>query len=218
MAASLILLALFFWSMTMGDLPFESAETTVPSGKVDSQTEQQENSRVSRLTTEREKSEHSFFAAGQWLLTGYGFAAMGKTSREVYGGRVGFGYHFIEDFSLNVEGVGYLINQENDSGAVGIDLLPRWHYRRENNWSLYLDSGAGIIYSGKRLGHSGTHFNFTLQGGMGTTYQLSDRVVSMGGLRWFHISNARIKGKERNVGFDSPMFYLGIMMPLQTRN
>jgi len=35
----------------------------------------------------------------------------------------------------------------------------------------------------------------------------------MGGLRWFHISNGRIKGKEHNVGFDSPLFYAGVMIP-----
>ena len=79
-------------------------------------------------------------------------------------------------------------------------------------------AAAALAASSTYSTAAGTSTNFTFQGGMGTTYQLSDRVVPMGGLRWLHISNARIKGKERNAGFDSPMFYVGIMMPLQTRN
>ena len=66
-----------------------------------------------------------------------------------------------------------------------------------------------MIYSMERMGRSGTHFNFTLQSGFGATYGLSDLFIPMGGMRWFHISKARIRGRDRNVGFDSPMFYLG---------
>ena len=74
--------------------------------------------------------------------------------------------------------------------------------------------GALYIYTSDTLRDPGTHFNFTLQGGTGATYNVTDRLTAMLGVRWYHISNARIRGRDRNVGFDSPLFYLGLMMPL----
>ena len=153
------------------------------------------------------------FAKGRWILLGYGAAAVGKTSRKVYAGNIGFGYHIIDNFSLNLEAGGYFIDHARDTGGGGVDMLLRWHPLHGRDWSLYLDGGPGFIYSRRTLRDPGTHFNFTVQGGPGATYKLTDRLHSMGGMRWFHVSNARIRGKNRNVGFDSPMFYLGLMLP-----
>jgi opacity protein-like surface antigen len=154
------------------------------------------------------------FATGQWLLTAYGSAAVGKTSHQVYAGHVGLGYYLIDNLSLNLEGVGYFVDHARNSGGGGVDLLPRWHYLAQDNWSLYLDGGWGFVYTSDTLRDPGTHFNFTLQGGAGATYNVTDRLTAMLGGRWYHISNARIRGRDRNVGFDSPLFYLGLMMPL----
>jgi hypothetical protein len=107
------------------------------------------------------------FAAGQWLLMGYGSAAVGKTSHQVYAGHVGLGYHFIDNLSLNLEGVGYFVDHAHNSGGGGVDLLPRWHYLARDNCSLYLDGGWGFIYTSDTLRDPGTHFNFTVQGGAG---------------------------------------------------
>lgn len=161
---------------------------------------------------ESEADDHPL-AAGKWVFWAYGSAAVGKSARKVYSGHLGVGYHIFDGFSVNLETVGHAIDQEDDASAVSLDLVPRWHYLRRENWSLYIDGGLGLIYSDERISESGTHFNFTSQAGIGGTYRLTDRLIPMGGLRWFHISNARIKSKERNVGFDSPQFYAGIMIP-----
>ncbi len=121
------------------------------------------------------------------------------------------GYYLIDDVALNVEAIGYFVDHSRSSGAGGIDLLARWHYLSRDPWSLYVEGGGGFIYSDNTLREPGTHFNFTVQGGAGTTYQFVNGHAAMLGIRWFHISNARIRGKERNVGFDSPMFYVGLM-------
>jgi hypothetical protein len=155
----------------------------------------------------------SRFAAGKWLLSGYGSAALGKTTHKVYAGHVGLAYYFIDDLSINFEGVGYFIDHSNHTGGAGVNLLPRWHYLARDEWSLYLDGGWGLIYTRDTLRNPGTHFNFTVQAGAGATYDLSDRLMALGGVRWFHISNGRIRGKNRNVGFDSPLFYMGVMLP-----
>lgn len=161
------------------------------------------------------ESIKTLFPAGTWSLYGYGAAAVGKTSRKVYTGNLGVGYHVIDDFSLNLQTAGYFIDHARNTGGGGLDMLFRWHPLHGRAWSLYMDGGPGFIYTRKTLRDPGTHFNFTVQGGMGATYKLTDRLRSMAGIRWFHISNARIRGKNRNVGFDSPMFYLGLMIPYQ---
>lgn len=153
------------------------------------------------------------FSAPRWTLSGYGSAAVGKTSHQVYAGHFGLGYYFIDNLALNAEAVGYYIDHAHDSGGGGLNLLPRWHYLVRDPWSLYLDGGWGFIYTRHTLRDPGTHFNFTLQAGLGGTYRFSERMHGMLGYRWFHISNARIRGKNRNVGFDSPMFYFGLMSP-----
>lgn len=166
-----------------------------------------------QATPEASKAGSNPFTSGRWTLVGYGSAAVGKTARKIYAGHVGLGYYFVDNLSVNLEAVGYFIDQKNETSAGSLDLLPRWHYLRSRNLSLYLDASAGLIYSDKRLGESGTHFNFTLQGGLGATYDLTEGFIPMTGVRWLHISNARLQGKDRNVGFDSPMFYLGVMTP-----
>lgn len=157
------------------------------------------------------------FAAGQWTIYGYGSGAAGKSARKVYAGHVGLGYYFLDNVSLNLETAGYFIEQSNDTGGAGLNLASRWHYWRGTEWSLYFDGGAGLMHTRDTLRDPGTHFNFTLQGGMGVTYDLTERLMPMTGLRWFHISNARIQGKDHNVGFDSPMFYIGLILPFKLR-
>jgi len=121
--------------------------------------------RQSQAAGDEETQNKSFrarrgsFATGQWLLTAYGSAAVGKTSHQVYAGHVGLGYYFIDNLSLNLEGVGYFVDHARNSGGGGVDLLPRWHYLAQDNGSLYLDGGGGFIYIYERhVTRSGNSF------------------------------------------------------------
>lgn len=182
-------------------------EVDSPSNKTSSRTQDDHSE------AETDGSAKTFFPAGTWNLYSYAAAAVGKTSRKVYAGNIGLGHYIIDDFSLNLQAAGYFVDHARDTGGGGVDMLFRWHPFYGRAWSLYMDGSPGFIYTRKTLRDPGTHFNFTVQGGMGATYKLTGRLHSMAGIRWFHISNARIRGKNRNVGFDSPMFYLGLMFP-----
>jgi len=82
----------------------------------------------------------------------------------------------------------------------GLNLLPRWHYLEWDHWSLYLDGGGGFIYTGDTLRDPGTHFNFTLQAGIGATYNLTDRLSAMMGLPvvpYFKCTYSRERAERR---------------------
>jgi hypothetical protein len=77
-------------------------------------------SRTGPPTTGTEQSRGPF-AAGRWLLSGYGSAAVGTGDR-VFAGHVGLGYYFIDNISLNLESVGYFVDHANTTGGGGLDF------------------------------------------------------------------------------------------------
>jgi hypothetical protein len=162
------------------------------------------------------------FSQDTWSFQTYGTASFGDGANqgEVWTLHVGAGYFLRDGFSVNLEGVGAYIDMNPNDAAQGgqaagggLDLLLRWHFLRDRDWSLYADGGAGFLQSSQSFPADGTHFNFTPQAGFGGTLHLVDGLYLMGGTRWYHISNARIPhGAARNPGYDSIMFYAGLMI------
>jgi hypothetical protein len=56
----------------------------------------------------------------------------------------------------------------------------------------------------------GTAFNFTYAGGPGASYKLREGMVLIGGLRFQHISNGFIDGRDRNPVMNSFGGYVGL--------
>jgi len=132
-----LLLVLCAWAGEL-DLPQKDKPLETQAGIVPLQAEAE---------AERPEVNSQPFTAGRWLFLTYGSAAVGKSARRVYAGHSGVGYDIIDGFAVNLEAVGHAIDQEDDTVGVSLDLVPRWHYLRQGNWSLYLDGGLGLIYS-----------------------------------------------------------------------
>ncbi|MGF1512619.1 MAG: acyloxyacyl hydrolase [Elainellaceae cyanobacterium] len=124
----------------------------------------------------------------------------------------GLSHFFANGHSINAELNGMAFSQEGDD-AVGANLnvLLRYHFVRQENWSLYVDGGAGILGTTDNVPSGGSSFNFTPQAGGGATIRLSDAERLMVGLRWHHISNANTF--DSNPGRDSVMGYVGLNLP-----
>ncbi len=125
---------------------------------------------------------------------------------------VGASHFFAKGHSINAELNGMAFSQDGDD-AVGanLNLLLRYHFVRQENWSLYVDGGAGILGTTDNVPSGGSSFNFTPQAGGGATIRLSDEERLMVGLRWHHISNANTF--DSNPGRDSVMGYVGLNLP-----
>lgn len=87
----------------------------------------------------------------------------------------------------------------------------RWHVAKRNPWSLYVEALAGAVYQRHPITPASLRFNFDLQGGGGVTYRVSRNAMLAGGIRAHHLSNARVRGRNHNMGYDAAMLYLELM-------
>lgn len=114
--------------------------------------------------------------------------------------------------SINLELNTIYFNQPNDD-ALGLNLalLMRWHFIRQQNWSLFIDGGAGVMGTTNDVPSKGASFNFTPQVGGGASIKLNHERRLLLGLRWHHISHADLFGS--NPGRDSIFGYVGFKLP-----
>ncbi|MGH7409515.1 MAG: acyloxyacyl hydrolase [Candidatus Methylomirabilis sp.] len=91
----------------------------------------------------------------------------------------------------------------------GLSLLLRYNFVTGTRWVPFFDFGPGIQYWSLRVPTIlESRFNFTLQGGPGLHYFVTDHLAITGQVRLHHISN---NGRERpNVGINSSLYLLGV--------
>ena len=154
------------------------------------------------------------FSQGSWVALAYGSASFSGDDGNVYLGHVGGGYYFLDGHAINGELAFGEIDGDGgaeDSAVVAVELMVRSHWIRRDNWSFYVDVGAGIIWGENEFPDGGTDWNFTPQAGLGLTVELSESAHLMAGARWYHISNANREGSKNNPGYNSIMVYAGVM-------
>lgn len=157
------------------------------------------------------------FGAGgsEWWTIGAGGAVGRRT--HVDGNVYGAWSHFLaDDIEFAAElGVWYYNQEDDDAVGINPNIVFRWHFVNEDDFTLYADIGIGVIGTTDNVPFDGTSFNFTPRAGVGATIALNDagdeRLII--GLRWAHVSNARINGDDNNPGIDTIMLYSGVQFP-----
>ncbi len=130
----------------------------------------------------------------------------------------GFSYFMIDNLSLELEFNALYVHQEGPS-AVGanFNLLARWHVLAKEQWSLYVEGGAGMLGTTERVpaatpdSAAGGRFSFTPQLGLGVSYQITLNTRVLVGARLHHISNARTRAD--NPPRNSLLLYAGLSLP-----
>jgi hypothetical protein len=152
-----------------------------------------------------------------YVALGAGVAYNGKDAdKNIFGS---YGYFIAKDVELFGEVGGWQYSQEGkDSTGFNLSMVLRWHFIDHGKWTWFMDLGIGVLAATdpvpRRDGVDGTKFNFTPRAGGGFTRQLTDDGVRLEvGLRWAHVSNARISGNNENPGRDSGMLYAGLIFP-----
>jgi len=159
----------------------------------------------------------SVFPQGTMTLTSYGSYAHNFDGERVMIGtaNVGAGYYIFKNFALNFE-AGYQRHDQRGTNAdvTMLDILLRHHLFHVGRASFFVDFGVGVSYANARTPRDGTYFNFMEEAGLGSTFQLKDHLHLLGGVRFFHMSNARIDGPARNPSINATQVYVGVLFKL----
>jgi hypothetical protein len=166
-----------------------------------------------------EEIARPFGSPGSSLFTlggGVAYAAKNGSSSTNYNAYVAWNYFLITDLEFSLELGGWYFNQPGQNqGGVNPELAFRWHFVNKQTWSLFLEAGVGLLAATGDVPTGGTSFDFMPRAGGGFTYELSPGGARLqAGVRWFHVSNARIQGDANNPARDGVMGFVGIMFPL----
>jgi hypothetical protein len=128
-----------------------------------------------------------------------------------------YSYFLIDGVEIAGELGTWYYDQDGDN-AFGVNpcAVLRWHFWRSDDarTTFYADTGIGFMVSNDKIPFDGTSFNFTPRMGVGMTHQLTDSGWRLQtGLRWNHVSNARITGDSNNPSRDGPLLYVNFIFP-----
>ena len=171
---------------------------------------------LTQIDGDNTEKRSEFGAKGQtrWFLQAGAATEGDGESFGLFGG--GASYFFAKGHSINLALNGLAFDlPDQDPVGINLDLLVRSHWIRGENWSLYIDGGAGIIVTTSRVPNEGSSFNFTPQGGVGASINVNrekDQRLLLG-IRYHHISNANTF--ESNPGLDTYMGYVGMTFPIR---
>ena len=86
-----------------------------------------------------------------------------------------FEYFVEEDLSIDL---GFLFmdvdQQGGDANGFNFTLQLRWHLKVEEEWSFFIEGGAGLLRTSDNVPNGGSKFNFTPQAGFGMTFDIGE--------------------------------------------
>lgn len=115
-----------------------------------------------------------------------------------------------DNLLLGFEVSGLFVEQDEQAAAVNVSALLRHHVLPVGEGTLFLDVLGGYYYSGVEVPADGTHSNLTFQSGVGLTYPLRDDLHLIGGVRYYHLSNAARRGADENPSINGVSGYVGV--------
>ena len=72
--------------------------------------------------------------------------------------------------------------------------------------------GGAVSIADTRTPPNGTYYNYMEETGVGSTFQIKDDLHLIGGLRYYHLSNARLEGPVHNPSINGLQGYIGLML------
>ncbi len=157
-----------------------------------------------------------FGAEGSWWFSGGAGVADNFNEATDFAVHLGVSYFIADDVEITGELVLWRYDLADDSTfGVNPNLVFRWHFVNERSYSIYADVGIGVLFTTDDVPDNGTSFNFTPRAGLGMTFLVDETRGWRGqvGVRWAHVSNARVQGDDDNPSRDSLMVYAGIIIP-----
>jgi len=154
-------------------------------------------------------------AGTKWWTIGGGVASDFDTSDD-YNLHVAWSWFLVDRFEWGLEAGAWYFDQEGENEFGGsAHMLFRWHFwmSEDRKWSIFADAGIGLLATSGDVPTGGTSFDFMPRVGAGFTREIAENTRLEAGLRWHHISNARINGDNSNPSRDGILLYTGVVFP-----
>ena len=132
-------------------------------------------------------------------------------TEQLFGGAISFSSRISPNWTVGVETSFLHVNQEpiGDVFLPTLSLLLRWTAFRVGETAVFLEGSGGVSYASNEVPNRGTRFNLVSQTGIGIARPLSSRIAVVGGLRWLHLSNNSLNGRDHNPDIQALGLYLG---------
>lgn len=164
-------------------------------------------------STSSEPDQYAYGSRGDEHITVLSIFAPNLSGEFDTGLTVQYTNFIIDDFEVGVEGTLWGFFQDDSTAGLSTSLVMRYHFFQAQRWSAFAEAGMGVLLAGDDVPDEGTSFNFMPRFGGGVTWRIFEDSPTrlMAGLRWHHISNARIKGETDNPARDAPGLFVGLV-------
>ena len=132
-------------------------------------------------------------------------------TEQLMGGAINLSRQITPNWTLGVETSLLHVNQEpiGDVFLPALSLMLRWSAFRVGETSVFLEGGGGVSYASNEVPNRGTRLNLVSQTGVGLERRLSSRIGLVSGLRWLHVSNNSLDGRDHNPDIQALGLYIG---------
>lgn len=136
------------------------------------------------------------------------------THETVGEGTFAVSWAFTEGKALIVEYHAAGITQARPRTAFLNGIMPaiRCRVLTRGTSTMFIDLGAGVSWSDTNVPPDGTHFNYLIAASLGMTRRLSGQVYLVASARLLHVSNASLKGRNRNPDIEALGGYVGVFV------
>lgn len=125
----------------------------------------------------------------------------------------GLGYGLGKSVVLVGRGLTSYVGQRGPDGLLlGATIGARGRIYRRPSWSLFWETDIGISHADTYVPLRGTRFNYLALGGVGATVRLRHDLHLLSSLRWIHISNGGLAGRDRNPDIEAVGLHLGVLL------
>lgn len=132
---------------------------------------------------------------------------------EMYGLSAGLTWGIASGLVLTARAPLYYISQRGvDAMQLGISTGVRGRIYRRGRLSLFLEIDVGISQADTETPPRGTRFNYLAFGGGGAVVTVRHGVHLLGSIRWVHVSNASLAGRDRNPDIEAVGPQLGVLI------
>ncbi len=146
-----------------------------------------------------------------WVTLGLGYANDFGDNKEG-AAYAGLSWFLFENVETSIELGGSMFDQVGrDAFGLTVSHRLRWHFISTPDWSVYGETGFGLMLASPNVPDGGTSLNFLPTVGAGVTRALTQSSRLELGVRWRHISNARVAGDIRNPSREAVMIYAGVI-------